>query len=200
MDEIEDQVHVASARAGERRAFEALVRKYTRLAGAIAFGVLGDYQRAEDVAQEAFLKAFQSLRQLRDGKRFKAWFSGIVRSIAIDHRRARASRLRAEQAEPVIARAGRSSPSAEETRIHEESLEEVRGCIAELPEADRTVVVLKHLEGLSYQEIAELLDASVSAVESRLFRARRALRERLGARSPGGESGGASPDDGRSRR
>ncbi len=73
--------------AGDRSGFGVLVERYVRLAGSIAYRILGDYERAADAAQDAFLKAHKSLPGLRDPNRFSSWFYGVVRTVALDHRR-----------------------------------------------------------------------------------------------------------------
>jgi RNA polymerase sigma-70 factor (ECF subfamily) len=89
---LEDKQYVEGVLAGDPGSFERLVEKYNRMGGAIAYGVLGDYQRAEDVVQEAFFKAFRALGKLRDPARFKVWFAEIVRTDAIDKLRRRRER------------------------------------------------------------------------------------------------------------
>ena len=89
----EDREYVERILAGELDVFESLVRKYNRLGGAIAYGILGDFHQAEDVVQDAFIHAFRSLPNLRDGSRFRAWFAGVVRSRALDALRRRRSHV-----------------------------------------------------------------------------------------------------------
>jgi RNA polymerase sigma-70 factor (ECF subfamily) len=168
--------------AGEPERFESLVRKYTRLGGAIAFGILGDYQLAEDVVQEAFFKAFRVLRSLKEPGKFKVWFSGIVRSTALDEVRRRQARGDVKASQLGHARVSQSeAPDAPplEAQVQQEARLKVMETIRELPEDDRMVIVLKYMEGLSYKEVAEIVGSSVSAVESRLFRARQVLKSKL---------------------
>lgn len=178
----EDRETVARVLAGEPECFEAFVRKYTPLGGAIAFGILGDYQLAEDVVQESFFKAFRSLPALKDPGKFKVWFAGIVRSTALDVVRKRSSRSDIKASGEAGFRVSESETS-ESSPLDRQVDEEVRGkvlqTIQELPEDDRLVIVLKYMEGLSYKEVAEIVGSTVSAVESRLFRARQALKSKL---------------------
>lgn len=178
----EDRDQVERALSGEPEAFEALVRKYGRMAGAIAFGVLGDYHLAQDVAQESFLKAFRSLPGLRDPSCFKTWFAGLVRRKALDALRKRHS-FHLLESSPAVARSLRaraSEPLPPDTEpLREESWKHTLEAIRALPQEDRLVLTLKHMDGLSYKEIAEVTGNTVSAVESRLFRARQALKKLL---------------------
>lgn len=188
----EDREYVERILAGEPEAFESLVRKYNRMAGAIAFGIVGDFHEAEDVVQEAFLKAFRVLHALRDPGKFKAWFCGLVRTKALDALRRRPSHRTAEISEDMAgnlpgglggglssAASFRMGSPVEEEQLREEARQKVLDAIRELPREDRVVVVLKHMEGLSYKEISEITGSSVSSIESRLFRARQALRKKL---------------------
>ena len=179
---IEDRDCVARVLAGELEFFEALVHKYTRLGGAIAFGILGDFQLAEDVIQEAFFKAFRSLSALKNRSKFRAWFSGIVRSVALDvlrrrrsHGDVKANDRSGERLSEVAAR----EPSPLEQQIQYEMRHKVLESVQQLPKDDRLVIVLKYMEGLSYKEVAEAAGTTVSAVESRLFRARQVLKSKL---------------------
>ncbi|MEE3054132.1 MAG: sigma-70 family RNA polymerase sigma factor [Planctomycetota bacterium] len=196
----EDREYVERVLAGEPEVFEQLVRKYNRLGGAIAYGVLSDFHLAEDVVQDAFIRAFEALDSLKEPDRFRAWFAGIVKRRSIDVLRQRKNpRIRAASLEAGGAdaeeggslgstvssdsrRPGQSPDDSQlDAAVHAERRRQVLECISGLDENDRIIVSLKHMEGLSYREIAELMETSVSAVESRLFRARRVLRKKLAA-------------------
>ena len=196
----EDREYVERVLAGEPEVFEQLVRKYNRLGGAIAYGVLSDFHLAEDVVQDAFIRAFEALDSLKEPDRFRAWFAGIVKRRSIDVLRQRKNpRIRAASLEAGGADAGEggslgSTVSSDSRRpeqspddsqldaaVHAERRRQVLECISGLDENDRIIVSLKHMDGLSYREIAELMETPVSAVESRLFRARRVLRKKLAA-------------------
>ena len=194
----EDREYVERVLTGEPEVFEQLVRKYNRLGGAIAYGDLTDFHLAEDVVQDAFIRAFEALDSLKEPGRFRVWFAGIVKRRSIDVLRQRKNpRIRAASLEAGGADAGEggslgSTVSSDSRRpeqspddsqldaaVHAERRRQVLECISGLEENDRIIVSLKHMEGLSYREIAELMETSVSAVESRLFRARRVLRKKL---------------------
>jgi RNA polymerase sigma-70 factor (ECF subfamily) len=176
----DDREHVERVLAGEPDQFEELVRKYNRFGGAIAYGILGDFQLAEDVVQDAFIKAYKSLRGLREPEKFQVWFGGIVKKRAIDVlRQRRSAEFRTVSLDAGLeVSASDSMPVAEEI-VRSERRQKVLDAIEDLPEADRLVVVLKHMEGLSYEEIANITGSSVGAVESRLFRARQALKRKF---------------------
>ncbi len=190
----EDREYIDRVLSGDAKAFEGLVRKYSRMAGAIAYAIAGDFSAAEDIVQDAFLKAFCSLKNLRDQDRFKVWLAGIVRSRAIDWLRqrrgarvvpfaqafgGRSERAGSEEEDAEAARVCDPSPPMDELFDKRELRQKILGALRSLSEEDRVVVSLKYMDGLSYREIAELTGATESAVESRLFRARQALRKKL---------------------
>lgn len=176
----EDRELVQEARAGDAAAFARLVKKYNRMAGAIGFGICGDFQTAEDIVQEAFLNAYRNLKKLKDPAKFRAWFAGIVRSRAVDFVRQRKNFWSYSQdGHGLVDFETYSSESVEDLVLREEFRSKILEAIRGLPPDDRLMITLKHLEGLSYREIAEVTGVTVSAVESRLFRARTALRKKL---------------------
>ena len=185
----EDRELIRRVLSGDPGAFDGLVRKYNRMAGAIAYAVVGDFSAAEDVVQESLVQAYRSLGTLREVDKFRVWLSGIVRSRAIDWRRRQQARptVSLDQAfgggavgegQPMF-KSGLSSRGAEELYLQEEQRQKILDAVRELGDEDRLVLTLKHMEGLSYREIAEVTGSTVGAVESRLFRARQALRARL---------------------
>ena len=121
----EDRESVERVLSGDGAAFETLVRKYNRLGGAIAFGVLGDFQLAEDAVQDAFVKAFRSLGGLKDPRKFRVWFSGIVRKQAIDVYRQRRTTIQ------------RASSLDVDERTSGESGSETSSCSAVIAEMEK---------------------------------------------------------------
>jgi len=169
---------VARARRRDAEAFAALIRTYERVALSVAFGVLGDAAAASDATQEAFIRAWERLADLREPERFGTWLCGIVRNLSLDMLRRR------KPAEPW----GADAPAVDQRWTHD-PLEElgrrerhsrVAAAIASLDEVSRPVVVLRYYDGLSSKDIAELLEMSPAAVDMRLSRARKQLRTLLG--------------------
>ena len=143
----EDREHIERILAGELEVFESLVRKYNRMGGAIAFAILGDFHLAEDVVQDALVKALHSLRSLRDPDRFRSWFAGIVRSKALDALRQRRAHAVTELPEEIsVEKISSGDSSPEQDQVRAELRESILKAIGELPEDDRMVVVLKHME------------------------------------------------------
>lgn len=209
-----EEALIQKALRGGKNAFSELVKRHQRVALSVAFGVVGDPHLAADVVQEAFVKAFQGLTQLRDRDRFRGWFLTIVRSTATDVVR---RRVRWGTREVLIGDAGLDGfgsggpsgpggprdpiasdsmgsgayePSPDDRVQQEEESERIREAIEGLPADYREVLLLKHSDGMSYRDIASLLQTSVRAVESRLFRARQQLQRLLK-----GEAGGSSADE-----
>lgn len=166
-------------------AFESLVRRFTRYVASVALAVLGDEHEASDVAQESFIKAYRKLSELQDPRSFKAWLRTLTRSTALDARRRRRSELSLDpgmddsndegESESKLEPLSREA-SPEALSLDRELRAEIRSRVAQLPESQREVVILKYLDGLSYEEIAERTNSTAASVESRLHRARERLR------------------------
>jgi RNA polymerase sigma-70 factor (ECF subfamily) len=156
--------------------FERRLVDCSTLAFRVAFGVLRQREDAEDVAQEAFAKAYRSFRQLRDRDRFRAWLVRMTWRMALDRRRSdlrRVSREQAVAAEPVSEAA---DGGAEVVRVWE--------AIDALPDKLRLVVVLAGIHGHDMREVSRLLKIPEGTVKSRLFDARRRMREFLSCTIP----------------
>ena len=160
-----EQQLLDSARRGDKDALSALYRRHASGAFTLAVQICGDADRANDVVQDAFLRAFDRLGQLRDAGQFSAWLKRIVASVAIDHvRRDRKLVFSDELQEP-------SDPSAHRAAQQHDAL----GLLARLSTAARTVLVLYELEGYSHQEIAALLGRNEAWSKTVLSRARSRL-------------------------
>lgn len=195
-----DETLVRRSQAGDRKALELLVARHTRFAGAVALSVVRDYHAALDVVQEAFVKVYQRLEGLDDPARFRPWLRNVVRTTALDSlRRSKVVGRHGEQLPGEDEEGGSTTlPTPdlgpEELTQQAELRAQVREVVTTLPESQQELITLKYLDGASYEEIAEALDLTVSSVESRLFRARAALRKRLVARFGARELAGGSND------
>jgi RNA polymerase sigma-70 factor (ECF subfamily) len=168
--------------AGDAVAFEKLVERNVKFAGAIAYSVTGDFHAAKDVVQEAFLRVHSGLAKLQEVEKFRAWLRNVVRTTALDWRR-RNKKGRGGSLD-ALEDSGQE-PEAEAVEPLEAALErdelrrQVREEIGKLPESQREVVALKYLDDRSYEEISALTGLSVATIESRLWRARNTLRQRF---------------------
>lgn len=178
----DDAALVARARRGDPTAFEALVRRHYGVAFAVALSVLGNRMDAEDVCQDAFIAAVESLDQLRDPKRFASWLMQIVRNRARNYRDYR----RVRSAVRLEAVSAASDEDASRAAQRSELADRLEAALAELTPIQRDVVLLHDMEGWKHREIAEALDISEGMSRQHLFNARRALRRRLGDRSEQG--------------
>lgn len=161
------------------REFEDRLRESTTLAFRVAYGVLRHRQDAEDVAQEAFAKAYRSFNQLRDRDRFRAWLMRMTWRLAIDRWRSDRRRTAREQAVETA-----DAPTTEEVAVSRERAERLWQAIDTLPEKLRIVVVLGAIEGHDVRTMARLLDLPEGTVKSRLYLARKGLAESLTCLAP----------------
>lgn len=165
-------------RAGEARAFEELVRGYQHRVFGVALRMLGNRAEAEEAAQEVFLRVHRAIGEFRGEAKLSTWLYAITSRLCLT-RLAAGERRVAREGEETLARLadGHATPAAEAERSELEAA--LHRAIAELPEERRIVVVLRDLEGLAYEEIAEALEMPVGTVRSRLHRARMDLKEKL---------------------
>jgi RNA polymerase sigma-70 factor (ECF subfamily) len=153
--------------------FEARLLESSTLAFRVAFGVLRHREDAEDVAQEAFAKAYRSFRQLRDRDRFRAWLVRMTWRLALDRKRSDRRRLAREDVVAV-----NPTTAIDSTDAHERSTL-LWNAIDALSEKLRVVVVLAGIEGHDIREVAALLELPEGTVKSRLFLARQQLKDAL---------------------
>ena len=179
-----DRAVVDDARAGNADAFEALVVRYQSRLVNYAAALVGDAPAAEDVTQEAFVRAWRGLGRFRGESSFKTWLYRITTNVARSHleRRGRQARVAGrsldDESQSAQARVVPSpAPDAEASLVTRETIDRA---LAELPEDWRLALVLRDVEGLEYKEIAAVTGAPIGTVESRIFRARRRLRTLLG--------------------
>ena len=165
-------------RAGDARAFEELVASHQHRVFGVALRMLGSAAEAEEMAQEAFVRAHRSLAEFRGEAKLSTWLYAIVSRLCLN-RLASGDRRAVRHGEEVLLRVAdpRGGPDAGAERGELEAA--LHRAIAELPEERRVVVVLRDLEGLSYEEIASALGLELGTVRSRLHRARTDLKEKL---------------------
>jgi RNA polymerase sigma-70 factor (ECF subfamily) len=163
------------------REFEARLVESSTLAFRVAFGVLRHRQDAEDVAQEAFVKAYRSFSQLRDRDRFRAWLVRMTWRLAIDRRRGdlRRTSRHVEHGNSRPGSSGDNAQAALHDMVARERAEHLWAAIDALPEKLRVVVVLANIEGHDIADVARLLALPAGTVKSPLFLARQRLKEQL---------------------
>jgi RNA polymerase sigma-70 factor (ECF subfamily) len=185
-DVQEDEALVRRCQQGDEEAFTRIVERYqTRVVG-LAYSVVRNPDDAMDVAQEAFLKVHRNLRGFRGKSSFYTWLYRVTVNLAIDRDRKR-KRRRLESLEAIQERSTEAGgpvfpdegPSPKEVAADGELEELVNEAIDSLSPRHRTVVLLRDVQGLSYQEIAEVVGCSLGTVMSRLHYARQKLKEKL---------------------
>jgi RNA polymerase sigma-70 factor, ECF subfamily len=177
---------VTELQAGSETAFDWLVTHYHGPVYNLILGMLGDTADAADAAQEVFLKAFRGIRHFRQGSSLKTWLYRIAIREALNHRRWFKRHLQKNvsiDAEPEEGFAQIDVEDLGATPFDQLAAQEIQAAVQcalqQVPEVFRSAVILRDLEGLSYEEVAEVLEVSVGTVKSRILRGRRALKEIL---------------------
>ena len=168
---------MAKARGGNAFAFEEIVRRHQRRVYAVAMRVVRRHDVADDVTQEAFLRAYQALDRFDTGRPFGPWICRIAANLAVNH--VRSPRAREDEL-PEDLHEEASGQAPIDGLLEREAKEVLEQAMGRLPAEQRAVFVLRTAEELSYKEIAEALDISIGTVMSRLSRAREKLRVTLG--------------------
>ncbi len=176
VDRTEEIALLRRAQAGDQDAFAEVVNKHWKRAFWTAYDVLYDHDRAQDVAQEAFVKVFKALQSYDLGRDFASWLYRIVLNLAIDHKR-RMERDRTVPTDKVedLVDAKKAALEDDEKAATIERVEQV---LRDMPEEYRIPLTMKDIDGLSVEEVARILDLSYSTVRWRLHRARSLFRER----------------------
>jgi len=181
-----DQQLVERAQRGDKHAFELLVEKYQRKLGRLLARFIRDPAEVEDVTQEAFIKAYRALPAFRGDSAFYTWLYRIGINtaknylMALGRRAPTSTEVEAEDAEGFEdAEQLRDINTPESILLSKEIAATVNATIEELPEELRTAIQLREIEGMSYEDIARIMDCPIGTVRSRIFRAREAIAERL---------------------
>jgi RNA polymerase sigma-70 factor (ECF subfamily) len=182
-DDVEDIRLMGLAGAGDMAAFEQLVERHQRLVIGTVGRMLSTNSDAEDIAQQVFVRVWKNAKRYEPRAKFTTWLLKITRNLVFNELRRRSRHpavpLQSEAEEEERPLKDDHAVSPDDSLLEQELREAVDAAIAQLPETQRMAVILRRYEALSYEEIAETLDQSVSAVKSLLFRARTELRENL---------------------
>ena len=176
---MKDKHLVSKAQSGDKSAFEELVRRYHDIVRLLAFSILEDQDEAEEIAQEAFLKAYARLDDLKNPSSFAGWLKRIACNMAINRLK------QMERMRQVCLSLDEVSPEdlavfpLDEDEEKEELIEEIMKAIEELPEEERGILKGRYLEGRGYRELADRYNLSYDAVVVRAHRARRKVREKV---------------------
>lgn len=176
---LSDVELVERTRVGDVRSYEELVKRYERLVGRVIYPYAGRDAAVEDLVQETFLRAYDRLDTFNPEYRFKTWLLAIANNLGIDtlRRRREVVEFNPEMHAPLTRGPESDAVEAERAGI-------VRDAVMSLPEAYSAPLVLRYAQGLTYAEISEVLDITVPALKSRLFRGRNMLAGKLEAERP----------------
>jgi RNA polymerase sigma-70 factor (ECF subfamily) len=179
--ETEDVTLVRRTQAGDQEAFAALVEKYKDSVFNVAYRMLGNGSEAEDVAQEAFVRAYTQLHTYKDTHRFSTWLLSITSHLAIDQLRRRRFLALPLENVPFLEWIADLSLGPEESALAVETSDEMQQVLSVLPPKYRAVLVLRYWHDLSYEEIAEALHLTAPLVKARLHRARELVARQMKA-------------------
>lgn len=178
-----DRDLVASAAQGIEGGFEELVRRYQRPISGYVYRMVGDYDSALDLTQEIFIKIYGSLARYRPEFKFSTWIYKIAHNAAIDHLRRNSGRERSfttgTETDNYELPLESDGPSPEQQSEREERRVEIECVVRSLPTAYRELVVLRHSQDLTYEEIVEVTALPLGTVKNRLFRAREMMRQQF---------------------
>ncbi len=178
MQRLSDEQLVIRCLGGEQAAFEVLVERYQRQIFSLAYRLHGDYDEAKDLAQEAFIRIYQELPNFDTERRFFPWMYRVAQNACINSLRKLPKESLTDDGQPEYDKRQLGEDPAQ-SYVNREYAQELALLLQEMPENYRQPILLKYIEGLSYQEISEKLDLSISTIESRLFRGRKFLRKLL---------------------
>lgn len=179
-----DAAIVRKTLAGDRKAFDELVLRYQRSALAVSYRLLGKTEDAQEVVQEAFLKAYKSLASLEKPEAFAGWLMRIVSNLSLNARRGRKTRQTSPLDEVLDSgvrdpQAGGDSVDPERVLEGRELGERMKQALEQLPEKQRLAVLMFTIEQMPQKQVAEALECTVEAVKWHVFQARKRLREML---------------------
>ena len=181
-----DKELVERAKQGDLRAFDMLVLKYQRRVFRLISRLIKNTSEVEDVAQETFIKAFRAIQQFRGDSAFYTWLYRIAVNTAKNHLFSKGKRpitlselAKNEDSESYDVLDAVSNESPEANLAGVQIAEAVNNAVSKLPEELSTAVILREMDGLSYEEIAEVMNCPIGTVRSRIFRAREAIAQEL---------------------
>lgn len=186
VEQNEDQALVERVQKGDSQAYNLLVLKYQSRINHLISRFVRNTADVEDVAQEAFIKAYKALKNFRGDSQFYTWLYRIAINTAKNHlvasgrRNPQGATLDAQEAEQYEGAYALQESATPDREIQAEEVKQtVHRAIASLPEDLRTAITLRELEGLNYEEIATVMDCPIGTVRSRIFRAREAIDKQL---------------------
>ncbi|MCL2235523.1 MAG: sigma-70 family RNA polymerase sigma factor [Defluviitaleaceae bacterium] len=164
---------------GDHDAFGELVERYKNLVYSVVLRMISDKEEANDQAQEVFIKLYKNIDKYRDEFKFSTWVIRIATNHVIDFRRRNKNNVEASNLEDLEQDVAIHQPSAEEVYLAKEQTKSLADAVESLPDMYKLPIVLYHQQGMSYQEISDIVGVPISKIKNRLFRARKLLKEAL---------------------
>ena len=161
--------------------FESLLADYQAFVFKIAYSFVRDVQRSEDISQDVFLDAYRSLERLKDYSKLSGWLKAVTRNKCIDFLKKNSQKIISIDEYPMVrAEVGIKRRNDGRDRIYsKETTANIMSIIDSLPDTQRQALILRHTEQISYKEIADILEITITALKSILFRARRTIRREM---------------------
>lgn len=178
---VNEKALILRCQRGEKQAYGELVKKYMKRAYYTALGFIGSHEAALDLSQEAFIRAYRAIHKLDADRKFYTWYYQILKNLCLNFIRDRSRHARSfsEVGEMVLKTMPDKSADASVILEKEELKEQVWKAINELKPHEKEIILLKDFQDHSYKEIAELMHCPLGTVMSRLFTARKALKQKL---------------------
>jgi RNA polymerase sigma-70 factor (ECF subfamily) len=180
---VSDREHVAIALTGFDGSFEELVRRYQRPISAYVYRMVGNYESALDLTQEIFIKVYNSLKRYRSEFKFSTWIYKIAHNAAVDHLRRSSTReqslVAGTEGDTFDLPIESASLTPEQESEQRERRVEIEAVVRSLPANYRELIILRHSQDLSYEEIVEVTNLPLGTVKNRLFRAREMMRQQF---------------------
>ncbi len=179
--EFQEQRLIRLCQRGDKHAYGLLVGHYKERAYYSALGLVSSHNAALDLSQEAFVRAYRSIKKLEPGRKFFTWFYQILRNLCFNHLRDRSRHARpfSEISYQEIQSIVDASQDASDRLEHDELKAAVWRAINSLKESYKEIIILKDFQDMSYNEIADILECPIGTVMSRLYSARKALKGKL---------------------
>ncbi|WP_066506685.1 RNA polymerase sigma factor [Abyssisolibacter fermentans] len=185
---MDEEKALRRVKDGFHEDFEIIVDLYKNRVFSMAYSYTKDYVEAQDLAQEIFIKVFKGINNFRFDSKFSTWLYRVAVNLCIDW--AKKKRLKiVDDSEKLLAKVIDNKNLPQECILENEQKQDVHKAISELPEIYKSVIILYHFNNISYNQISTILDIPVKTVETRLYRARRKLKEILYSKSKSKDGG-----------
>lgn len=176
MPAADEQQLILQAQKGSHEAFRALVERYMKQAYNVAYGFVNDHDDANDIAQESFVRVFQSIGSFRGDARFGTWLYRIVANVSLNRMKQKKRKMVHEETNnEIMMQAGHNLFTVQDADIQMH----VERALHQLPTLQRAVVILRHIDGLSTRQASEILKCSEGTIKTHLYRGLKKLRQKL---------------------